>query len=131
MNETELRKGGVYRVRARNFRIAVYDGDGGFIGVREKAGSRYLFTEWLAGGGGRGTTLVQEYLRDVPEGIEIGEYEPGTVTTCTRCNQPARWTGPPAPAPWECDGGCADTRAVGRPGNKALFEFLEGMEVAG
>jgi len=37
---------GVYRIRSRNLTIGVYDGDGGFVGVREKFGSRYLFTEY-------------------------------------------------------------------------------------
>lgn len=38
-------KGRLYRVDARNFKLAVYDGDGGFIGVRHKFGGRFLDTE--------------------------------------------------------------------------------------
>jgi hypothetical protein len=36
---------GLYRVHARNFDLAIYDGAGGFIGVRNKLGQLYLFTE--------------------------------------------------------------------------------------
>lgn len=36
----------VYRIKSRNLSIGVYDGSGGFIGIREKFGDRYLFTEY-------------------------------------------------------------------------------------
>jgi hypothetical protein len=40
-----MEKGKLYKVDARNFTYAVYDGDGGFIGIRQKFGDAYLFTE--------------------------------------------------------------------------------------
>lgn len=36
----------VYKVWSRNLRFAVYDGNGGFCGIRYKLGSRFLFTEY-------------------------------------------------------------------------------------
>ena len=37
----------VYRVKARNFRFAVFDANqDGFVGIRSKWGQRYLFTEY-------------------------------------------------------------------------------------
>jgi len=42
----ECIKGRVYKIRCRNLRYGVYNGDGGFIGIRTKFGSRYLFTEY-------------------------------------------------------------------------------------
>ena len=39
-------EGRLYRFRARNFKSGIYDGKGGFIGIREKFGNRYLFTEF-------------------------------------------------------------------------------------
>lgn len=42
----ECRKGYVYELYSRNLRWGIYDGEEGFIGVREKFGSRYLFTEY-------------------------------------------------------------------------------------
>lgn len=39
-------KGRLYEVDCRNLTLAVYDGKGGFIGIRQKFGDRYLFTEY-------------------------------------------------------------------------------------
>jgi hypothetical protein len=36
------KKGRIYLIHSRNLSVGVYDGDGGFIGVREKFGSEYL-----------------------------------------------------------------------------------------
>lgn len=36
----------LYLLRSRNLSHGVYDGEGGFIGIREKFGQRYLFTEY-------------------------------------------------------------------------------------
>ncbi len=38
--------GHVYSLHSRNLAIGVYDGANGFIGIREKFGQRYLFTEY-------------------------------------------------------------------------------------
>jgi len=39
-------KGRVYKIHCRNLAYGVYDGKGGFIGIREKFNQRYLFTEY-------------------------------------------------------------------------------------
>jgi hypothetical protein len=41
-----LEQGGIYRIQSRNLAAGVYDGKGGFIGIREKFGDTYLFTEY-------------------------------------------------------------------------------------
>jgi hypothetical protein len=41
----KLIKGRAYRIRCRNLSFGVWDGVSGFIGIRTKFGSRYLFTE--------------------------------------------------------------------------------------
>lgn len=41
----ELERGRVYKITSRNLDYGVWDGDTGFIGIRTKFGSRYLFTE--------------------------------------------------------------------------------------
>src|SRR5579862_4499253 len=46
-----LQQGAVYRIRSRNLTIGAYVGDGLFIGIREKFGSRYLDTEGFNGPG--------------------------------------------------------------------------------
>lgn len=41
----DLVLGRVYKVYCRNLHLGVFDGKDGFIGIREKFGRRYLFTE--------------------------------------------------------------------------------------
>ena len=36
----------VYRIHSRNLMLGVYDGRGGFLGIREKFDHRYVFTEY-------------------------------------------------------------------------------------
>ena len=69
-------KGRMYRIRGRNISIGVYDGEGHFIGIRQKFGSRYLDEEdhWDTGAP-HGT--VSDHLDlgvDLPEGIEPVTY---------------------------------------------------------
>ena len=42
----ECKAGRVYMLSCRNLNLGVYDGNGGFIGIRTKFGSRYLFIEY-------------------------------------------------------------------------------------
>jgi hypothetical protein len=68
------KRGHVYRVRSRNLRYAVFDGEHGFIGIRTKFGDRYLFTEdhWDTGEP-HGTVKPYEDSGPVPDGIEVSE----------------------------------------------------------
>lgn len=43
---TECVKGHLYAIRSRNLSFGVYDGDEGFVGIREKFGDLFLFTEF-------------------------------------------------------------------------------------
>lgn len=74
---TECERGRLYRVRARNFHLAVYTnkGDLGFIGVRQKFDYRYPFEEYHYDGGPPfGTVQPFEALDEMlPEGIELVE----------------------------------------------------------
>jgi hypothetical protein len=68
--------GRVYKIRCRNLSYGVYDGDSGFIGIRTKFGSRYLFTEyhWDAGAP-FGTVRKQEDTGiNVPNNINIKDH---------------------------------------------------------
>lgn len=42
----QCQKGSLYRIDSRNLAFGVFDGVDGFIGIREKFGSRYLFSEY-------------------------------------------------------------------------------------
>ncbi len=48
LEKAELKNRRLYKVRARNFTVAVYDAvNQCFIGIREKFGYEYLFREYL------------------------------------------------------------------------------------
>jgi len=122
-----LVRGGVYRLRSRNLSHGVYDSDepagGGFIGIREKFGTRFLDIEY-----DRHTSQAVGFLGVLPEGMVASEREPGGQSSCLECGKPARRTGPPAPAPWECESGCEDVRTVAPPMNQALFDYLDKLK---
>jgi len=78
-------RGRIYRVHCRNLAVAVYDGEGGFIGIRTKFGSRYLFTEFHWDKDPHlGTVKGMEDLGiDVPENIPVLD-DLGTVDKKTQ-----------------------------------------------
>lgn len=68
----ECEKGFLYRIHSRNLRFGVYDGNEGFIGIREKFGSLYLFTEYhWDQGPPYGTVRPLECLDKIPDNIEL------------------------------------------------------------
>lgn len=54
----------VYKLRSRNLSFGVYDGNGGFIGIRLKFNDRFLFTEYHYD--------VSESYGTVADAIDIG-----------------------------------------------------------
>ena len=68
---------GIYRIDSRNLSIGVFDAKkNGFIGIREKWGERYLFTEWHWDTGEPfGTVKPQEKIGVLPDEIELAETE--------------------------------------------------------
>jgi hypothetical protein len=80
---------GVYRIKSRNLRLGVYAPGihaGGFIGLREKFGSEYLFTEYHWDTGPPfGTVTPTELLGELPENIHATEYLP--QTRCSTCGE--------------------------------------------
>lgn len=117
----KLEPGGIYRITSRNLLVGAFDGDRGMIGLRHKFDERYLTTEYLADGGAFGTVLAaHEQLGQVPDDIPLKEV---LGSECLGCGKRAWWTGPPAPAPWVCEGGCEKPRPVA-VSNQALVELL-------
>jgi hypothetical protein len=82
----ELVNGAVYSLRSRNLLAGAYRAAaGGFIGIRMKFGSRYLFEEYdYAGGPPYGTATPLAVLGVVPEGVELREY---TDPYCAECGR--------------------------------------------
>lgn len=69
-----LTEGHLYRIHSRNLPYGVYDGRSGFIGIREKFGGLFLFTEYdYDDGPPFGTVIVKEDLGPIPPGIELVE----------------------------------------------------------
>ncbi len=71
---SECIKGHVYKVKARNFEMGVFDGKTGFIGIRTKFGSRYLDTEYhWDSDDTHGTCQPLEDIGALPkgEGVEV------------------------------------------------------------
>ena len=65
----------VYRIHSRNLDYGVFDGNVGFVGLREKFGHLYLFTEdHYDVGAPHGTVSPQEDLGAIPDDIEVRRY---------------------------------------------------------
>jgi hypothetical protein len=75
----ECKHGYLYYIQSRNLSIGVFnkDNDNGLIGVREKFGSRYLFTEFHYDNGPPfGTAKPILELGPVPEGMLVADRMP-------------------------------------------------------
>jgi len=125
--------GAVYEIRSRNLTVGVFVKDrSGFIGIREKFGSKYLFMEYhYETGAPFGTVRPLKKLGLAPKGIPLREHLE-TVDKSTK--RPVEFDRPIA------DGGRGwyflDTgeasehiHAVMLP-NKKLFKFLSSAEKA-
>lgn len=76
INLGDLKHGFIYKIHARNLCVGVWDKNAqGFIGIRHKLGSQYLFTELEYTTNSRfGTAMAVEALDEsVPEGVRVSE----------------------------------------------------------
>mgnify|MGYP003619625960 CR=1 FL=1 len=82
----DCQSGGVYEIYSRNLTVGVFDiKTNGFIGIREKFGSEFLFTELHRDlGPPHGTVAPKKLLTQLPSNIEIEEYN---ETVCQNCYQ--------------------------------------------
>lgn len=69
---------GVYRIHSRNLSVGVYCPESqGFVGIREKFGTRYLFTEYhYDTGASFGTVFPKEQIDYLPADIHCHELVP-------------------------------------------------------
>lgn len=76
---------GIYALRSRNLETGVFNGDTGFVGIREKFGYHHLFTEYHYDcGPPHGTARPEQIIAMLPpEIIDLREYL-GTVDKTTR-----------------------------------------------
>lgn len=82
----ECEHGRLYKIKSRNLSLGVYDENAkGFIGIRTKFGSRFLFTEYHYDTGAPfGTAWPIEALDLVPSEIKIEERGPTIDQTTGR-----------------------------------------------
>lgn len=140
LTRNELWKGCAYEIKSRNLIVGVYDGDEGFIGIREKFGDEYLFTEYLArelGGTKRPFDTVRPvaYMATLDEGIELVTT---LGTACDTCGKRAWFVQDPQIQSgrtwgwWECEGRCFvidEERTLPRAvPNQVLFDILRELE---
>jgi hypothetical protein len=133
LTRDQLERGAVYEVRSRNLIAGVYDGEQGFIGIREKFGDEYLFTEYLSrecGGDKQPFDTVHPFQK-------IGEAKSNVLAEhygliCAHCGKGAwkdpqeKWTYPEGN---HCAGGCShDDQDIRWTGNQLLFDVLFAME---
>jgi len=128
----QCERGVVYRIHSRNLAIGVYDGKGGFVGLREKFGRTYLFTEFHHDTGAPyGTVHPLEKIGVLPDGVEILEHVEVIERECScahpsadhvrRCQHEGR----------DCSIGCRQCECSYFNGKRyltdyrPLFEFLE------
>lgn len=89
LSVAECKPGRLYRFRSRNLWLGVFNGlpgsEAGFIGIREKFGSRYLFTEYHHETGGCFGTVsgVKDAGLDLPSGIRLSDHAENTVDSHT------------------------------------------------
>lgn len=126
----ECVEGRVYRLHSRNLDLGVFvSADRGFIGIREKFGSRYLFTEYHHDTGPPyGTATPLEDIGEVPENINLVERH-GSIDQVTKrpvaFDKPIRGGG----RGWyfvDTDEASEDIRPISVHNDK-LFGFLESL----
>jgi len=72
----QCKKGYLYRTMSTWIGHGVYDGDSGFIGIREKFDREFLMTDYHVDA--EGSAIPLEEICAVPDGIEIIENKKGT-----------------------------------------------------
>jgi hypothetical protein len=123
-------RGHAYRLHSRNLAAGVFDGKTGFMGIREKFGSRYLFTEYHTDTGAPyGTARPVADLGAAPAGIQIVESL-GEIDH--RNGRPIAFDRPVAAGGrgwYYTDTGEPDQEIEPRGlSNKRLFDWLEALE---
>lgn len=138
----EMQERGVYEIRSRNLKVGVWSPKSqGFIGVREKFGERYLFTEYhYDTGAPHGTASPMQLITMLPDGIEVKEREDDPDELCN-CGRATYWK-PDSPlkeypgvrhhkddnSPLWGEGAEEGHIKYAAPQNKLLFDFLEGLD---
>lgn len=131
----KCKKGFVYQLESRNLLYGVFDGGHGFIGIREKFDSKFLFKEYHYDSPTFATAKPILEIEQLPEWIDIRE---SLGTVCGNCGRLVKAIpiGPSlTPVKWEhvplgninVDHSDCKPRPVSLE-NVYLFEFLKKYE---
>lgn len=130
---TDCKKGYTYAINSRNLGFGVYDGDQGFVGIREKFYNFYLFTEYHYDQGPPfGTVRPFKELEACP----IEDLRCNLETICLDCREPVEFREHPPGTDLEGRGSwwhksgeaLCDDAHPGAPLNKVLFDYLTDVE---
>jgi len=122
---------GVYKIYSRNLAFGAFNGESGFLGIREKFGQRYIFTEYHRDSSETyGTVNPIEYLGlNVPDNIPLVEYLGSQDQITKRAVEFDSPVSEGGKGWYYLDDGKADQNI--RPvavGNPELFNFMDQVE---
>jgi hypothetical protein len=128
----DCKHGYVYKIHSRNLLLGVFDsGKKGFVGIREKFGHEYLFCEYHRDTGAPyGTVSPEMEIEKCP--LEDIREDLGVI--CYTCRKPIEYRDDPSAAPYPgrwthlVQADCRDEKNAAGQSNKALFEYLKGLE---
>jgi hypothetical protein len=128
--KVDCKHGYVYRINSRNLIAGVYNSQtGGFVGIREKFGSEYLFPEFHRDNGPPYGTVSP--VREI-EKCPVEDIRDHLDTVCRNCDQRCEWkmTDPEKKTGvWYhlAEGTRKDAKPCD-PHNDALFKYMKGIE---
>lgn len=122
----DLKERHVYRIHSRNLDFGIYytrGSDHGFLGIREKFKSKYLFTEYHWDGESFATVRPLYLIEKVPDSFVIKE---SLGTECYNCKVNVDWT---TEKKWVHlnQTSCQDAYPVSIQ-NKEVFDYLMSLE---
>lgn len=126
----QCKHGYTYRIHSRNLTVGVYnEKDGGFVGIREKFGDRFLFPEFHHDNGAPYGTVKP--VREI-EKCPIEDQRAHLDDLCGNCQKRVDWKKTDekkGTGVWYHleEGDCKEASPYA-PRNKPLFEYLEKVE---
>lgn len=125
----DCKHGYTYHITSRNLVVGVFNAETrGFIGIREKFGSEFLFTEFhFDTGAPYGTASPYEEIGKCP----VADLRESFETVCSKCNKPVAFVRNlpddknDMRGKWLHDGTRCEDGYPTSPMNTALFDYLK------
>ncbi len=132
----DCKHGWTYKIHSRNLVVGVFNKErNGFVGIREKFGSRYLFMEYhWDTGAPHGTVKPEREIEECP----VKDLRESFDMVCFKCDDPVHFVKKDpvkGTGDWEhvrdpstCPKIVTSLDNWGSPKNKDLFDYLEKIE---